>query len=242
MIFLGWRNNTVHSIINDTRKLCYQYCSELPRAGWDWTELQERVLQSHRRRDKASLSQADIESMYEQELIIKDQRIEELQNKVDALSGEITSQSVDEKSFGILDLASNLDSEIYEGEFRDRINYLAEVASQYTDAIGIDSRTMWFIKEIMKNKKATPGLIELRKEIEKSTRDGGKLSTQVPTLLSRYGFEKSDKDRSHINLRPKKSDVGLEGLTVPKTPSDHRASKNLRSEIENKLGIRKLNK
>lgn len=87
----------------------------------------------------------------------------------------------------------------------------------------------------------SPGLDELCQELTRATRDGKKLNAALKALLSRHGFTHKA-DNKHSRMEPRPEFLGLQSITLMKTPGDRCGLDNLRSQIENNLGLTRLKK
>jgi hypothetical protein len=63
----------------------------------------------------------------------------------------------------------------------------------------------------------------------------------VTRVLERHGYARKS-DNKHLRLVPLDSNVGLDTVTVMKTPSEYRGLKNLRKQIEAAIGLNALGK
>jgi hypothetical protein len=82
-------------------------------------------------------------------------------------------------------------------------------------------------------------LNELKQDLDRVTKDRRRVATELTSLLRRHGYsEKSD--NKHIRLEAAEEFDGLDAITLPKTPSERRGLRNLRTQIERALGINKI--
>ncbi len=236
--YLGWRLPTAKELLDRVREVAIAARSQMPAKGWDWTELQEQALRLQRERDRNRLSAKETEQLYEEE-------IANLQERVKELEGQLATGSPakdGERDDGLLPAAfiDRIGPEIYLGELVDRLRYAVKTCLERADQIGLDRRSKALFEKIIGEIKPSPELHRLVKELRRVTKDKKRVGADLTRLLEAYGYrEKSD--RKHIRLEAKKGYVGLDAVTLPKTPGENRGLENLRKQIERALGITKLN-
>lgn len=236
--YVGWRLPSSFELMSSVRSTSLALQSQMPASGWDWTELQEQALRRQRERDREKLTVEEIEQLYREE-------IENLRDRIGELESERTNRPlpevIEDGADGVLSgaLTARIGPEVYPGEYLDRLRAAAEVTFSMADRIGLDRRSKAVFESIFKKLPPSPGLSELLEDLERATKDPKRVAGELNALLCRHGYlEKSD--NRHIRLEPQKDFVGLDSITLPKTPSDHRSLKNLRKQIERTLGIAKL--
>lgn len=212
--------------------------SQMPAEGWDWTELQEQALRKQRERDRNRLSPGENEQLYQQE-------IENLCDQIEQLREQIYSPPEIEATYrgsGGMLLGPQIAEpgpEIHLGEFSDRLRLACAEVCRWGDQIGLDRRSKALLEVVVAKLRASPELSALREDLKRATRDPKRVASQVTELPLRHGYrEKSD--NKHIRLEAREDFLGLDTITVPKTPSDSRGLENLRKQIERTLGLSKL--
>lgn len=212
--------------------------SRMPSAGWDWLNLQEASLQDFRISERNRLSVHEIESIYQDEISTKNEKIRDLETQLS--NRPITSVSESENRIHSIlnaEFFRKVGEETYPNEFADRLRLAAMSCVKHADIDGLDARSKAFLNNYIQATKFSEDLKELRRDLKRASRDPKRITTEMTDLLSRHGYsEKSD--NKHIRLEPKLA--GLESITLSKTPSDHRGLENARKQIEKSLGITKL--
>lgn len=211
--------------------------SQMPAFGWDWTELQEQALRVQREREKDSLTEAEWNQLYQEQVDNLLERIRELEQQLSV--NPAASVGTDDAEFSIDNLVKRVGPEIYSGEISDRLRFAAKTTLSIAEQIGLDARSRAILQRVVERLPASPALAELSKDLERATKDPKRVARELTSLLARYGYsEKSD--NKHIRLEAKKGFEGLDAITLPKTPSDNRGLKNLQKQIARTLGISKL--
>jgi hypothetical protein len=239
-VYLGWQLQSVLDLLTATRSICISLRSNLPAEGWDWTELQEEVLRRQRERDRNRLGAEEFEKLYLEEIDNLKDKIKQLEEQIISLAtSEKTVQHRDQNLFGTL--SERLGPEIYPGEFGDRLRLAAKLACADAERTGLDVRSRAVLAALVDKLPPSPALRELLEDLKRATKDFKRAASELTVLLQRHGFrEKSD--NKHIRLEAREGFIGLETITLPKTPSESRGLSNLRTQIERTLGITKLDK
>jgi len=235
--YLGFRFPDVEDLLAIVRQVSVSIRTHMPAEGWDWTELQEQALRQQRERDRNRLSNADIERLYEEEIANLQDRIRQLEGQIAARSPEEESDSDDRLLPAFL--VNKLGPEIYPGEFSDRLRLAAKECGSRAEQIGLDRRSKFVLDAIAARLPRSPALSELLEDLQRATKDPKRVASELTKLLLRHGYREKA-DNKHIRLEAKKEYDGLDAITIPKTPSDHRGLKNLSKQVERTLGISKL--
>jgi hypothetical protein len=236
--YVGWRlPNSLH-LVSAVRSASLALQSQMPAAGWDWTELQEQALRRQRERDRNRLTAEESEQLYREEIENLQERIRELESqRANRLLPEVVDDGDDE--FIAKALTTRIGPEIYPGEFSDRLRAAAALACKMADRTGLDRRSRAIFESIVKNLPSSPGLSELLEDLARATKDPKRVTAELKGLLRRHGYQEKSANK-HVRLEASKEYAGLDAITLPKTPSDNRGLKNLRNQIERTLGIAKL--
>ena len=172
------------------------------------------------------------------------EEISNLQDRIGQLQEELATRAVAETPDGGLAFLPSrmtdlLGPEIYPGEFSDRLRLAAKIACDVAEQVGLDKRSKSLLEAAVARLPVSPALIELLEDLKRATKDPKRVSSNLTALLSRHGYaEKSD--NRHVRLEAGAGYLGLDSITVPKTPSDTRGLQNLRTQVERTLGIAKL--
>lgn len=235
--FLRWQLQDARQLSAAVKDAASAVRSQMPAVGWDWTELQEQALRAQRERDKKRLSAAENEQLYEEEIENLRDRVRELEIQITATNSPPNID--DEYEFFNENMAKQVGPEIYSGELSDRLRFAVRCTLDSADRIGLDARSKIIFQRIIDRTQVSPALGELRRDLERATRDPNRVARELSSLLARHGYFEKSQNR-HIRLEAKNGFDGLDLITVPKTPSEIRGLNNLRKQIERVLGITKL--
>lgn len=236
-LYLGGIFGNASELATAVRSAALQIRSQTKPKAWDWSELQEQALRAYRNQEKAKLNNDEITTLYEEEISSLREQITDLKSRIASLQDTVLLNN-DENEILNVAFTNRLGPEIYPSEFTDKIRYAAIVLGKNGENLGIDKRTLAILDRISKTLPISKNLDSFIKDIEDATRDPKRISKNVPKLLMNHGYKEAS-DKTHINLSNAEGFVGLENITVAKTPSDVRGPKNLKSEILNKLGLKK---
>lgn len=235
--FIGWQISNIRDLVAAAKTAALSLRGQMPSRGWDWTELQEQALRAQRERDKAKLNQQEIEELYETEICNLKEKIIQLEQEIQDRSDSLKSDAGEGDVFS--PILEKIGPEIYPGEMLDRLRYAANTTLLNADQSGLDSRSQAILKRIVDKISPSAALKELKTDIDRATKDPGRVSTQVVSLLGRHGYQQKA-EKKHVRLEARKGYDGLTSITLSKTPGDYRGLKNLRNQIEKSLGINKL--
>ena len=236
-LYLGWRLPDPQDLLALVREMALEIRGQMPADGWDWTELQEQVLRLQRQRHRNRLTEKETEELYEETIANLEEQVAQLKAQL-AATADVKAQAPGVE-YGVLpaSLLDRVGPEIYAGEFTDRLRRAAQECSARDDAL--DPRSRAVLAAIAAALPPSPALAELLQDLKRATKDPKGIAGQLKWLLARHGYrEKSD--NKHIRLEALPGYVGLEAITLPKTPSDGRGLINLRKQIEKILGISNL--
>ncbi|HAU78901.1 MAG TPA: hypothetical protein DCW88_26280 [Agrobacterium sp.] len=237
-LFIGHALPDEESLHREVGAVATAIRSQMAPQGWDWIDLQEASLRDQRTRERNRLSSQDIEAIYLEEIKTKEERIKDLELQ---LSERPIAASIsrDEETLLDTELAKRIGIELYPGEFSDRVRASIKDCLVRAENDGLDKRSCWVLSELLKATGFSDSVDELREELKRATKDPKKVASLLQEVLKRHGYaEKSD--NKHIRMEPKTGFDGLDNITLPKTPSDHRGLLNLRKQIEKTLGVSKL--
>jgi hypothetical protein len=123
----------------------------------------------------------------------------------------------------------------------DRILFAIKVIYNNADKIGIDNRTKHIFNKIIDANHISIHAERIAEDISKALKQDDKFEKKLTRIMLDIGFSKQIEGK-HIKFKPNKNIKGVKPIIVPKTPSDHRSLKNLKSEILRELGISTLKK
>ncbi|NBC35252.1 hypothetical protein GTZ99_01620 [Novosphingobium sp. FSY-8] len=238
--FIGHQFENVQILIDGICESARRLISSTPSPAWSWSDLQEQALRNQRDSLKDAISQEDANDLLEQYT----DELKSAQDEIRRLKMELSDQSLrniqveDNHVIRENDLSSYC-QEIYDGEVKDRLRLAAQIAQNNVESLGIDARTVAVWKKFVESSSRSYGLNELTENLKAATRDGKNLADRVAYLLIRHGYHNKS-DNKHVRLEPNSGYDGLQSITLPKTPSDHRTSKNQYAQISKTLGLRNL--
>jgi hypothetical protein len=239
-LYMGWQIETWRELLDAVKYSAIELRGHMPSVGWDWTELQEKILRNQRVDLRSALLKADAEELFDS----FSKQVEDLEEENRQLKEQLISQAA--QDLGIVDaqfVADNLPlrvgKEIYPGELYDRIRLAAQIALTVAESSGIDDRSKAVWALIVQRVPRSPALDELLQDLSRATKDPKRVAGGISDLLQRHGY-RCKADNKHVRLEPELGYAGLNNLTIPKTPSDHRGLKNLCKQVEHALGIGKL--
>jgi hypothetical protein len=242
-LFLGWDYPSSAAISEAAKRSAISLRGRMSPAGWDWTELQEAAISQERNLAKQASSSIDLEKLYNEEIYTLKEQITDLKKQIQAQERgeEIEKLARYENKFSkIQDLFPSNHKELYDGELEDRFRLALNGALRTAEASGLDSRSTAVFKEIASKMRLSSGCEALLGSLDKASKAGAPKSVkQFVAVLEQMGFVQKSQN-NHIRMEPPGWMSGVESITLPKTPSDHRAALNIKAQIEKTLGINKL--
>lgn len=216
--------------------------TRMPVRGWDWSELQERSLRSLRSGPHEEIEFKELEKIYLEEIDALTEQVSDLKGTIDD-QNEMIVNNEKSKSNRTNDPFNNLFNlvgrEIYSGEVADRLRLAAKVALSQKGTGAIDERSAeifsTFISKVQRSEEGSAFVDQLKN----CTSSNDKLSSALIPFLSSHGFNKKSENK-HIRMEPEASLKGIGSATIPKSPSDHRTAKNMRSQLMQLLGLRSI--
>ncbi len=238
-LFVGWEFSDERMLIHNLRLISINIRSRMASLGWDWIDLQEACLRSQRLRERNKLTDAEFEEMYLEEICEKNERIDELNKRISEMMIASAQTSVSCDQLMDQKLVRKVGPEIYDGEFSDRIRLAVETCLSHRELDGLDKRSIAVFRRVIEAYPFSRQLDELKSDLKRACKDPKRMAGEITALLRRHGYaEKSD--NKHIRLQANDGYMGLDSITLPKTPSDYHSSKNQCKDIEKTLGITKL--
>ena len=229
-----------HELLQSLKVGAITIRSRMPAVGWDWLNLQEASLHDLRIRERNRLSASEIEDIYQNEINTKNEKIRELETQLSNRPITSTSETHDSNSSVLSgSFCQKLGHEIYPNEFSDRIRLAALSCLHHADNDGLDSRSIAVLNAYLKVSRFSDDVTELRSDLRRASRDAKRITSEITGLLSRHGYLGKSENK-HVRLEPKPEMVGLDNITLSKTPGDHRSLENTRKQIEKTLGITKM--
>lgn len=209
----------------------------MPSLGWDWSDLHEQALRLQR---KGQLTAKESEALYLEEINTLKDKIDGLEERIATLlsSGGV---GTDDDEFLTNNFSRRIGPEIYSGEILDRLRFAAKQVLSESEKIGLDLRSKIILQRVVDRIPRAPDLNELIQDLSRAAKKSKHSAKGLASLLARHGYrEKSD--NRHVRLEAEREYDGLEGITLPKTPSDKRNSENTIRTITRAMGINKLPK
>lgn len=159
----------------------------------------------------------------------KEDRINEAEQEIARLNAELRKYSAGTQSSSSGLIASGEEQDLYQGEIRDIvIQALQEALRNSRD----DSRRQHVINDLLRHNEATGTASAFEDEIKSIFKSYVDMDAKTRTTLTKLGFDISD-DGKHYKAVFQGD--GRYTFAISKTSSDHRAGKNMSSDINNKL-------
>ncbi|UWQ02015.1 hypothetical protein K3X44_01270 [Aliiroseovarius crassostreae] len=235
----------------DIADRCVEYVNEYMSGfatskGWEWQQLQEA--QTRKLREVARLKDTqnskelnDYIELVDAEIEAKDEQIDILKDQLEIARVQAQAKPVETDHLIPTELARTIGSELYEGEFSDR---LRRILAHYTEhhSEELDTRTNEFAKRFIKKSSYSGRAISLVQQIKGASRDGNQMPKLLGGLLQGFGFSKSQ-DGKHLKFTPPSELFGIQPEILPSTPSDsQRGGRNRGAEIIRAWGLNELNR
>lgn len=195
--------------------------------GCEWQSLQEARTEFARSQvgtaSSAELSRfMDAFDQENHDLKAENQR---LQSEIQALiKAGIAAQSDDPQS----DQQTRTVAELYPGETIDRLRVgIGEVLRFNAN---LSDRTKFVLQELLKVHEFSGGARSLFDQIRFAGRDTSEMPGRMTEILLSLGFARRE-DGKHMVFTAPETLGGIGPITVPKTPGDYRAGKNMASDV-----------
>lgn len=211
----------------------------------DWIELQELHAKSLRQQlsQKGMIDQEGIDVWareFQSEIDGYKEKIRELESEL-ATRDESKALSLF-SSDGILPprLVFEIGTELYDGEFSDRVRSIAQHALDNAETYSIDIRERNFLKRLVDVTSFTGRAARLNAELKQAGKAGKKFGAKMREILVRHNYVASE-DGPHLKMSPPDDVVGGPVITLAKTSSDGaHGGGNTASDIAKALGLKRL--
>lgn len=222
------------------------------RRGLGWTEVQDRhaamlrgrLIEERKTRERAradddlaaklETAKADLRLMEEMSADVeanKDERIGELESQL-----ETAREALSNTGRNPLTDAERVFAPLYTGELGDRLARILESAIETDKLSSRDREALSALRDAFTSSGRASQLI---KRIKETASDPRNQAHALGAALLETGY-RQERNNKHVVFVREPTSSSLPPFTVHKTPSDHRASKNLASELINHLDIRRL--
>jgi hypothetical protein len=195
-----------------------------------WAYTQELVaakrLESLRLQGSAELD--DYVEAFDAELKAKQARLDEAEGEIGRLQAEVRRLANASTSTGGL-IGAGKEQEYYPGELREAIVYALGLARGQLDPAG---RRLHIVDDVIAANNTTRTSVEIAEQIKRTFSASGELTVDARRLLVDLGFYISDEGKHYKAVF---QGDGRYTFAISKTPSDHRAGRNLASTINRKL-------
>jgi hypothetical protein len=201
------------------------------RTTCSWLHLRECVSKCHYERLKAagSTELAAFIDAFDAEQKAKDQRLIEAENEIARLNSELRGQRSAQQTMSEGFLKPGAEQDLYEGEIRDiAISALRDSLRTTLD----NSRRRHVLDDLLAHNKPTATKAGLEDEIKRIFNSYVSMDSKTRSALARLGFDLSE-DGKH--WKAVFQGDGRYTFSISKTSSDHRAGKNMASDINKKL-------
>lgn len=195
-----------------------------------WSFVQERVarLRLDALKKAGSTALDDYAREFDKELASKDQRLADAEREIGRLNAEIRRLEASGGSAGDF-LTSGNEPEYYPGEIQDAVLYALNLAANQLEQ---DGRRWHIIQDLLASVQPTGTADAIAEQIKACFASSGDLTTAARRTLEELDFEITDDGRHYKALW---QGDGRYAFTISRTSSDHRAGRNLASQIARTL-------
>ena len=195
-----------------------------------WSFVQERIARQRLDALKRAGSTAldDYAREFDKELASKDQRLADAEREIGRLHAEIRRLEAAASSSGDF-LTSGNEPEYYPGEIQDAVLYALSLS---TCQLEEDGRRWHIIQDLLASVQPSGTADAIAEKIKACFASSGDLTTAARRTLEEFDFEITDDGRHYKALW---QGDGRYSFTISRTSSDHRAGRNLSSQIARTL-------
>jgi hypothetical protein len=159
----------------------------------------------------------------------KEERINEAEQEIGRLTAELRKYGAGSQSSSSGLIAPGEEQDLYQSEIRDIVIHALQ---DYLKNSHDDSRRQHVIQDLLQHNKASDTAATFGEEIKSIFRSYTDMDAKTRSALAKLGFDVSE-DGKHYKAVFQGD--GRYTFSISKTSSDHRAGKNLASDINNKL-------
>ncbi|MEN3234681.1 hypothetical protein PUR29_13860 [Methylobacterium ajmalii] len=164
----------------------------------------------------------------DKDLLLKDERIKEAENEINRLKREISRYQKTANRDGIVFAPGN-EQNFFDGEINEIVYDALRGA---LDTVSPNGRRYHVIQSIIKNNPVTGILSIKREEVKNLLRNYKEMNSEMKRNFDRLGFTLTEEGKHYKAIY---SYDNRYTFSIPKTPSDHRGSLNMVSDINKKL-------
>ncbi|MGV3708628.1 MAG: hypothetical protein ACO1Q7_07285 [Gemmatimonas sp.] len=201
-----------------------------PTTELTWSYLQEQVAR-HRFETLKKTGSTELEDYvkaFDDEQSAKDERIASDKREIGRLQAEVRRlEAATDAAAGLL--GKGQEPELYPGEIRDAVLFALRLGLM---SLEVEGRRSHIVSDLLETNSPTGTDEAMAESVKKCFASSGELTTANRRTLEDLGFEIAVDGRHH---RASYRGDGRYSFTISKTSSDHRAGKNLASEINRKL-------
>lgn len=197
----------------------------------NWLHLKEVISRSQYDKLKAtgSTELTQFVEAFDSDQKAKEERINEAEQEIARLTAELRKYSAGSQSSSSGLIAAGEEQDLYQGEIRDIvIQALQDSLRNSRD----DSRRRHVIQDLLQHNQESGTAAAFGEEIKSIFKSYADMDAKTRTALAKLGFDVSE-DGKHYKAVFQGD--GRYTFSISKTSSDHRAGKNLASDINNKL-------
>jgi len=200
------------------------------RTNCSWLHLKEILSKCRYDKLKAdgSTELNEFIEVFDSEQRAKDQRMQEAEGEIARLNAELRrGRSVQQSSSGLLKVG--IEQDLYEGEISDiAIDALRDSLRNTLE----DSRRRHVLEDLLNHNELTGKGLHIQNEIKSIFRTYVSMDSKARSALEKLGFDLSE-DGKH--WKAVFQGDGRYTFSIAKTSSDHRAGKNMASDINKRL-------
>jgi len=159
----------------------------------------------------------------------KEERINEAEQEIGRLTAELRKYGTGNQSSSGGLIAAGDEQDLYQGEIRDIVILALQDSLRNSRD---DSRRQHVIRDLLQHNQVTGTAATFEEEIKSIFKSYVDMDAKTRTVLAKLGFDVSE-DGKHYKAVFQGD--GRYTFAISKTSSDHRAGKNMASDINNKL-------
>lgn len=197
----------------------------------NWLHLNEVISRCRYDKLKASGStelNAFVEA-FDSDQRAKEDRINEAEQEIGRLTAELRKYGAGNQSSSSGLIASGKEQDLYQGEIKDIVILALQDSLRNSRD---DSRRRHVIQDLLQHNELTGTAVTFEEEIKSIFKSYVDMDAKTRTALARLGFDVSEEGKHYKAVF---QGDGRYTFSISKTSSDHRAGRNMASDINNKL-------
>ncbi|MBI4742641.1 MAG: hypothetical protein HY777_14070 [Betaproteobacteria bacterium] len=230
--FLDARHNTGDIIQTDiANDIRVAISNRRQKTNCNWLHLKEVISRCRYDKLKATGSTAldAFVDAFDSDQKAKEERINEAEQEIGRLTAELRKYGAGSQSSSNGLVATGEEQDLYQGEIRDIVIHALQDSLRNSRD---DSRRLHVIQDLLQYNKASGTAAVFEEEVKSIFKSYTDMDAKTRTALAKLGFDVTDDGKHYKAIF---QGDGRYMFSISKTSSDHRAGKNLASDINNKL-------